>query len=254
MTDCLIGYTGFVGGALLKSRSFDARINRANLTELDNKKFERIFCAGLPAEKWKANLHPEKDSNNMTSLIKALSSVETGSFVLISTVDVYETPVQCDETGIPTMTNHAYGKHRLAFEDFIRSRFEQSIVIRLPALFGHGLKKNIVFDLLHKHEVEKINPNTEFQWYPINRLSADIDLLLQRGFTGTINLCPEPLATAELIATCFPEISLSASDMPGARYDVRSRFASLFGSQGHYLQTKEESIQQLQRYIEEFRK
>jgi nucleoside-diphosphate-sugar epimerase len=253
MKTCLIGYTGFVGSTLLKSLSFDVCINRANLGALQDAEFDIVYCAGLPAEKWKANLAPEDDARNVATLMQALATVKARKFVLISTVDVYGQPIGCDEDDTVAMGTHAYGKHRLEFEHFIQQRFARPLILRLPALFGHGLKKNILFDLLNNNQVERINPDSKFQWYPIAQLAADIDLLLRQDVAGTLNLCPEPLPTAELVRVCFPDVTLAPMDAAGAVYDVHTKFAHLFGRSGPYTQGKDAILGLIHTYVKECR-
>ena len=252
MTTCLIGYTGFLGKTLLRSNSYDLSINRANLNRLENSDFEQIVGAGLPAEKWKANLEPEVDFKNVEVLKLALSNVRVKKFVLISTVDVYSDPVNCYENVEDNISKLPYGKHRFHFEEFIRHRFEKHLIIRLPALFGHGLKKNILFDLLNRHQIEKINTNSVFQWYPTARLASDIKYLEQIDFYGTINLCTEPLPTQEIIQKCFPQIDINGPSMPIIRYDVLTKFAHLFQQQGSYIQSKSNLLEQIEAFIEEY--
>ena len=55
MSSALIGHTGFVGGNLRVARPFDVLVNSANVEELRGKSFDLVVCAGVRAEKWKAN-------------------------------------------------------------------------------------------------------------------------------------------------------------------------------------------------------
>ena len=139
---CLIGHTGFIGMSLTEQRNFSHKYNSKNILNIKGEVFDQIICAGLPAEKWKANLYPDQDIKNTFLLIDSLKQVKAETFILISTIDVYENPFNCDELSENNYTLSAYGKNRKIFEDFIKDNFTKHIIIRLPALFGKGLKKN----------------------------------------------------------------------------------------------------------------
>jgi hypothetical protein len=254
MKSCLIGYTGFVGSTLRRLRKFDAEINRANLEALYNKEFGTLICAGLPAAKWVANKEPLEDFRNMTTLIETLKGVAVEHFVLISTVDIYGEPIGCDEDSTDCLSTQPYGRHRLIFEDFIRENFPSHTIVRLPALFGNGLKKNVLFDLLNNNQVEKINASSVFQWYCVDRLAEDLDTLRSNSFSGTINLCPEPLPTRELVRSCFKDITLPEPSSPVVVYDVRSKFTAIFGRQNHYITDKNGVLNQIEAFVHSYRK
>ena len=130
----LIGHTGFVGSNLLRQRSFDATFNSANIDEIAGRSFDLVVCAGAPAEKWKANADPERDLDNIERLIRALEQVNTQKLVLISTVDVFATPVEVDEdTPAPMAGLPPYGHHRRRLEQMVAGRFDATIV-RLAGL------------------------------------------------------------------------------------------------------------------------
>lgn len=53
--NCLIGYTGFVGGNLVAKRQFDVLINSKNFESMRGAHYDRVVCAGISAVKWQAN-------------------------------------------------------------------------------------------------------------------------------------------------------------------------------------------------------
>ena len=69
-----------------------------------------------------------------------------------------------------------YGLNRRFFEKFIQDKFEDHLIIRLPALVGNGLKKNAIFDLHNKNQISNINNKSFFQFYPVNILWQNIEL------------------------------------------------------------------------------
>ena len=128
--DALIGYTGFVGSNIKNQKKFDYYYNSKNINDITNKSFDTVVCSGVSSIKWFANLNPKKDYNNIHSLIKKLKTISFKKFILISTIAVYDNPA-----------DNAYGRNRLYLENYIRNNFKNYLIIRLPGLFGKGLKK-----------------------------------------------------------------------------------------------------------------
>lgn len=235
MTAALIGYTGFVGGFLAGRERFDLLIHRANLDLLRRRSVDRVVCAGLPAAKWIANREPDADRDNMLLLCETLRTVTAASFVLISTIDVYPRTQDADEGfDCRAVPNHAYGRHRLEFEEFVRDRYPHALILRLPALFGPGLRKNVLFDLMTGNQLEKVNPASSFQWYPLERLPDDIERA-ERHEPRLANLFTEPLATSAVIDLCFPEAEVGSEAQRAVRYDLHTRHAQVFGGTGRYI-------------------
>lgn len=231
--DALIGHTGFVGGTLLAQRNFGALYRSTDIDTIDGRHFDRIVCAGVTAVKWWANANPDEDRAGIDRLIRHLDRVETDRFVLISTVDVFGTPVGVDETTpVPEPGLHPYGLHRAMLEDWVRRRFPVHHVIRLPALFGPGLKKNALFDLLHDNRLAFVDPASRFQWYPLERLADDIDRV-QAAAIPLVNLVTEPVSMADIQARLFPGKALGGQSTPAA-YDIRTRHGPAFGGDPRY--------------------
>jgi hypothetical protein len=234
VTDALIGHTGFVGGTLAAQRRFDAHYNSSNIAEIAGRSFDTVTCAGVSAVKWLANKEPAADQAGIRRLTDALSNVTARRFVLISTVDVYRDPAGQTERDIPPEDGlHAYGRHRLALERFVASRFPHHCIARLPALFGPGLKKNALYDLMHGNQVDSIVPNGRFQWYPVTRLAGDLDTIGAAGI-DLINIVSEPVAMADLQARWFPDAVLAPPAASPPLYDLRSVHDGVLGGNGGY--------------------
>jgi hypothetical protein len=232
----LIGYTGFVGSALHRARSFDRLINSKNSHDLRGGSFDLVVCAGVPAAKWLANKEPELDRAAIAGLTDVLGTIEAKEFILISTIDVYsETGAGSDEnTPLDSSVNHPYGTHRLELERWVGDRFPNTRVIRLAALFGEGLKKNVIFDLLRGNQTDTVNPASHFQWYPLRRLSADIELVRANDIR-LINLFPEPIRTSDILAAFFPGAKVGPEAQPAPSYRLRTKFSELFGGPPGFL-------------------
>ncbi|MEP2102686.1 MAG: NAD(P)H-binding protein [Parasphingorhabdus sp.] len=150
MQSALIGYTGFVGSNLLRSRSFDRQFNSTNITEIAGDKFDEVICAGVPSVMWAANADPQADTRNLGILVDALRKANIGRLILVSTIGVFDdVSAQYTESNAQYEQHNAYGRNRRQLEVELASSFSDTHIIRLPALFGPGLKKNFLFDILN---------------------------------------------------------------------------------------------------------
>jgi nucleoside-diphosphate-sugar epimerase len=246
----LIGYTGFVGSNLLRQRRFDDCFNSANIEQLSGRSFDLVVCAGARAEKWKANAEPERDLDNIERLIHALEQMETRKLVLISSIDVFATPVDVDEdTPTPMSGLHPYGKHRRLLEQVALSRFDATVV-RLPGLYGPGLKKNVIYDFLHDNETHKIDSRGVFQFYGIDRLWRDIETAVEERLE-VVHLPTEPVNVADVARTAFGfEFTNEVNPTP-ARYDVRTKYAAFFGGAGAYIEDKTRELSGIAAFVAE---
>lgn len=236
MTRALIGYTGFVGGNLASGGGYSALFNSQNVGEMRGRHFAEIVCAGVASAKWLANRDPEADRRAIAALTDVLETVVADRFVLISTIDVY--PVtdsgENEDAALAGRANHAYGQHRLALEEWVRDRFASARIVRLPALFGPGLKKNALYDLLTGNMIDRINPAATFQWYDVTRLAADLALVARHDLR-LVNLFTAPLAMADIIDRLFPGAPIAAAAEPAPHYRLTTKHAALFGGAGGFI-------------------
>lgn len=234
MTDALIGYTGFVGSTLMRERDFGARFNSKNIDEICGCAFDTVVCAGVSAIKWLANQQPEADFAAIDGLMKHLKTIKAAHFVLISTIDVYADPVGVTEADAPISDGlHPYGLHRLRLERFIASYFPKYTIIRLPGLFGVGLRKNLIFDMINNNQTLNISPDGVLQWYPMRRFAADLTTIIEAA-PRLINIAVEPIPTELIRANLFPQVKIGAASLAAPRYDMRTQLASVLGAEGDY--------------------
>ena len=64
MNSALIGYTGFVGGNLLRQFAFTDLYNSTNIETIAGRAYDLIVCAGAPGVMWKANKEPALDEQS----------------------------------------------------------------------------------------------------------------------------------------------------------------------------------------------
>ena len=157
MTNALIGHSGYVGSTLLRQTRFDAMYRSTDIADIRGSAHELVVCAGAPAQKWIANREPAADREKIEGLMAHLSTIRCKRFVLISTVDVFQSPLGVDEdTPIDEAGLHAYGLHRRMLEKFVAETFEDHLIVRLPGLVGPGLRKNVIFDFLNDNNLQQI--------------------------------------------------------------------------------------------------
>lgn len=148
----LVGYTGFVGSNILESagNEIDRRYNSKNIEEAFGTNPDLLIFSGLRAEKYLANNNPSKDMELIIEAEENIARIRPKKLVLISTIDVFKTPKGVDEnSAISTDNLHPYGYNRFMLETWVRENYEDSLIIRLPGLFGNNIKKNFIYDYIN---------------------------------------------------------------------------------------------------------
>ncbi len=248
MRTALIGYTGFVGQTLLRSTGFDDLYRSTNIEDIENQKYELVIGAGAPAKKWLANKDPIADAEAIDKLIHHLSTVQAKTFVLISTVDVFKSPLGVNEsTTVDTNNLHPYGFNRWRLEEFVKNHFSKHLIIRLPGLVGNGLKKNIIFDFLNDNQVEKIESRNVFQFYPMHRLWDDIQIALKNNLS-LLHLTAEPIDVSTVASLTGKWTNFTNElDKSLVKYDMQSIHAPLWGKT-HYQYSRIQCMEAIEQY------
>ncbi|MEG2676528.1 MAG: NAD(P)-dependent oxidoreductase [Oscillospiraceae bacterium] len=149
MKTTLVGYTGFVGGNLAREHDFDRLYNSKNIGEAFETEQGLVVYSGVRAEKFLANSDPDADRKIIENAIDNIRRMKPEKLVLISTIDVYGNPKGVDEaTPIDTDGLQAYGRNRYMLERWVSENIEDFHIVRLPGLFGRGLKKNFIYDMI----------------------------------------------------------------------------------------------------------
>jgi dTDP-4-dehydrorhamnose reductase len=250
MKSALIGYSGFVGGTLLKQARFERLYRSTNIAEIREQEFDVVVCAGAPAQKWVANRHPEEDRQKIEALIGHLQTFKCKTFILISTVDVFRVPVGVNEsTSVEEDGVNPYGLHRRVLEKFVENHFSHYLIVRLPGLVGHGLRKNVIFDFLNNNNLHTIESRSFFQFYPMVNLWSDIQIALQSNLQ-LVHLTAAPISVADMSLKGFGMSFTNELTGEPARYDMQTRYADLFGAQGQYQYSLRETIQAIRAYAQ----
>ena len=247
--NAIFGHTGFVGGYLLRKYQFGHLYNTTNINEARNKEFGIVCICCLPSVKWMANKYPETDDEHINNIMDVIRTIQAKRIILISTVDIFDDISNSNEDTIINGNNHTYGKNRYKFEVFIKQTFKNYYIFRLPALFGNGLKKNVLFDLMNKNQIEQINPLTQFQWYNMEWLSDDMDVCYDNQIREC-NFVSEPIDTSYIISL-FPQYAdIVYNFKHGVEYNITTNHYRYFvdGSNG-YIHSKKQVMNDICEFI-----
>lgn len=146
--ELLVGSTGFVGGNLAVAHTFGGTCHSQNVGKYYGSCPHLCIYAGVPSAMFLANKDPDADLDIMCKARDNLRKIEPKNVVLISTIAVYaDSKGKYEEDTLLCPQLSPYGYNRLLLEQWVREDFPYALIIRLPALYGIGLKKNFLYDL-----------------------------------------------------------------------------------------------------------
>jgi hypothetical protein len=136
-----------------------------------------------------------------------------------------------------------YGKNRGQLEQFVKNYFINHHIIRLCTLIHTDIKKNVLYDLKHSLYLDKINGQAVRQYYPLEKLADDINIIVDHDIQD-INLVSEPIEDQLIVDHFFPHVctqrnpccnpyNLSCDKLP---FD-------------HYILTKNQIFNYIEKYI-----
>ena len=225
--NAIVGYTGFVGSNLYSPERFQAAYHSKNIEAASGTKPDLLVYSGVRAEKYLANNEPEKDLRNIEQARMNIESINPRRLILISTIDVFKTPVGVDEkTEIDLEGLQPYGYHRYLLEQWVREHYPDALIVRLPGLFGKNLKKNFIYDFINRIpsmlKAEKYDElvRSDKDFYPDGKAQItgiyddDFDLVAIKDFTISYNNSEK---NREVTDRILEEIALKICDA----YDVK---------------------------------
>lgn len=145
----IIGANGFVGKAITNvfknSGEYEVfEVTRENYDESKNKKidFDYIIHSAMPSKRWWAANNPLADFDATVRLTAdILYNWKFKKLLLVSSVSAR------------LQTSHPYGCHKHVAEVLTLDYSSENVVFRLGGLFGNGLDKGVIFDMIEGNEV-----------------------------------------------------------------------------------------------------
>lgn len=245
-TNALIGHTGFIGSNLKQEKKFNFKkfYNSKNIDKIINKDFNLVLCAGTSSKVWIANKKPNDDLKSIKRLIKKLKQINCRIFILISTIEVYGKKNRKNEkTKICISKKNApYGNNRIYLENFIKKKFNNYLIIRLPIIYGNNFKKNCIYDLLNENQINKLNGSDLIQILNVNQLADFIFFALKKKI-NEINISPEPIRLSHIAKKLFGKNLKKKPDPRTMNMKTIHKYFKI---------TKEETLKHLKKFCEKY--
>ena len=141
----LIGYKGFVGSAI--ARKFKARdiefvgIDRSNFEKKSEIEFDIIINSAMPSKRFWAKNNPLEDFKSTVMLTAKLFYNWK-----------YKKIIQISSVSARCQLDHIYGKNKKCAEELVLTD-QNNLIIRLGAMYGSGLDKGALFDIINNKMV-----------------------------------------------------------------------------------------------------
>ena len=219
LNNIVIG-NGYIGKYLKKKFKINKIYNSKNISDIRNGIFNIIFLAAPSSKKFLANMNPYKDSTNIKNLIEILKTIKCKKVICISSVDTFNNFSSNEKSKIDKKKLSYYGRNRLFLNNFIKTKFKNYLIIKLPSLFGNNEKKGFFYDLTKFKNIHFYNEKTELQWYYTPYLARDIIKLKEKRI-NEINLVSEPISCG-LIARELNLVRLFNNNISVIKYNINT--------------------------------
>jgi len=181
----IVGANGFLGKTLVEvSKDFDFKtieITRKNFDEHKDDKFDILINTAMPSKKYWASKNPFLDFQKSVELTAELVfNWNFDKFIHISSISVNEIE-----------TKHPYSINKKAAD--IIATYSKSLIVRLGALYGKGLQKGALYDLLNSNKLY-VDLNSEYNYICTDFVSRwiysniDREGIVELGAVDTISL------------------------------------------------------------------
>lgn len=140
----LVGNTGFVGRNLTAAAPFDAQYSGDDVHESFGADNGLVVYCGMPCIE-EAGVGAEADF--AARQFDNITKMRPERLALISSTAVYPRPSGVYED-TPIAAEHSVQTGHLALEGWVREAFPEALIVRLPALFGEGMRENFIYDML----------------------------------------------------------------------------------------------------------
>ncbi len=185
----IIGGMGYVGSGFARycrARELEHRvITRENYDEFAGTSCDVLINANGNSRKYLADRDPVGEfDKSVRSVAVSLSAFTAGTYVLISTGDVYDDPSRVERTdedrALDTGRMSRYGLHKFLAERLVVGVHPNWLIVRAGGFVGPGIKKNAVFDILTGGKV-RLSPDSTLQFIHTDHAAEIVMGVVDRG-------------------------------------------------------------------------
>ena len=215
----LLGKNGFIGSNVLEilGRQFFVVAEPKSCDVLVN-------CAGF-SRMYEGNAFPMRMQAVEDTIWTRIREVEFRDLIHLSTtyIDVYP--------------NDIYSKIKIKMERRILSQYPDTCILRLGGVIGKGLRKNVVYDLLHDKPLF-VDQNSVYNYISVADIGQIIIKLLMNFKSGIFNVGAQNSISAVQIASLLGKSPVYGSKKEFVNMDV-SKLQAI-----HVTKTTEEYIKE----------
>lgn len=236
----VIGGNGFVGSAyarLLAAHRLPHRIvTRENYDSLRGTGCDILVNANGNSKKFLAIREPLNEfDQSVRSVAQTLEDFRCGTYVFLSTGDVYPDQSSPDLTGedqpIDPARQSRYGLHKALAEQLVRGTQRKWLILRMGGFVGPGLRKNAIYDMLTGGPVW-LSAQSELQFISTDSAARLVWGLVERGVHNqVVNLGAQGTVDLGALHRKMGSASSFTPDAPTIRFELSlEKLARLAGA------------------------
>lgn len=191
----IVGGKGLIGSAIvefMQNSHLDYKIiQKENKDSFMGKKCETLIFANGNAWRYKANADPLFDFKaSVASFVEYVHGIQYENFIHLSSVEVYDNKSSKEDTKENIIINpqklNPYGYHKYLIEEYLKKFCDNYLIFRISSIVGKGLKKNPVYDAIHKDKKIMLSPNSTHNFINTKFIAKSIFNILNLGIRNEI--------------------------------------------------------------------
>jgi hypothetical protein len=130
----------------------------------------------------------------------------------------------------------------------IKKKFKQSIIIRLPNLYGNGLKKNFIYDLIYRNRWDLTHKDSKMQWYNLKHIWKDI-LIVKENMLSVVNFAVAPVSVKKIAKYSLDIAFTNITEKEPLNHRMLTVHSKIFGKKNGFLYSQKQTLEELKDFI-----